>query len=120
MVPLTAELAALEYLKKKKKNNNIWCCDKNNRADHLCSFLGATKSSFAFGWFCTSLPLLLFKILFVVVWDTIVYFANTGLLHVCENKGADHLCSAFVFATRIVQFLLYFPNPEYPATSHIL
>ena len=27
MVPLIAELAALEFLKK-KNNNNIWCCDK--------------------------------------------------------------------------------------------
>ena len=25
----------------------------------------------------------------------------------CENKGADQLCSDFVFATQIVQFLLY-------------
>ena len=25
----------------------------------------------------------------------------------CKNKGADQLCSAFVFATRKVQFLLF-------------
>ena len=41
----------------------------------------------------------------------------------CENKGADQLhsnCEAdFVFATRIVQFL-YFLNPKFPASSHLL
>ena len=44
-----------------------------------------------------------------------------------ENKGADQLrsavtaklISAFVFATRIVQFL-YFINPNFPASSHLL
>ena len=55
----------------------------------------------------------------------------------CENKGADQLrgnceadpqisfaviaklISAFVFATRIVQFL-YFLNPKFPASSHLV
>ena len=37
---------------------------------------------------------------------------------ICENKGADKKqISAFVFATRIVQFL-YFLNPKIPASSH--
>ena len=42
-----------------------------------------------------------------------------------ENKGADQLPSnceadhALVFATRIVQFL-YFPNPKFPVSSHLL
>ena len=35
---------------------------------------------------------------------------------VCENKDTDQLCShAFVFATRIVQFLFYF-NPMFQAS----
>ena len=48
---------------------------------------------------------------------------------ICENKGANQLCSnwrvtaklisAFVFTTRIVQFL-YFLNPKFPASSHLL
>ena len=44
---------------------------------------------------------------------------------ICENKGADQLrsnCEAdhtFVFATWIVQFL-YFLNPKFPASSHLL
>ena len=39
----------------------------------------------------------------------------------CENKGADtaKLICPFVFATRIVQFL-YFLNPKFPASSHLL
>ena len=43
----------------------------------------------------------------------------------CENKGADQLgsnCKAdhtFVFATHILQFL-YFLNPKFPASSHLL
>ena len=43
----------------------------------------------------------------------------------CENKGADQLrshCeadSAFVFATRIVQYL-FFLNPKFQASSHLL
>ena len=44
-----------------------------------------------------------------------------------ENKGADHhqlrgnakLISVFVIATRIVPFL-YFLNPKFPASSHLL
>ena len=42
-----------------------------------------------------------------------------------ETKGADQLAvtakliSAFVFATRIVQFL-YFLNPKFPASTHPL
>ena len=40
-----------------------------------------------------------------------------------ENKGADQLreadISAFVFATRIVQFLFYF-NPKFQASSSFL
>ena len=42
-----------------------------------------------------------------------------------ENKGADQLrssaklISAFVFATRIVQFL-FFLNPKFPASIHLL
>ena len=45
---------------------------------------------------------------------------------ICENKGADQLrgytaklISAFVFATRIVQFL-YFLNPKFQASSSFL
>ena len=40
---------------------------------------------------------------------------------ICENKGADQLRSycAFVFATRIVQFLFYF-NPKFQASSSFL
>ena len=44
---------------------------------------------------------------------------------ICQNKGADQfavtakLISAFVFATRIVQFL-YFLNPKFPVSSHLL
>ena len=30
------------------------------------------------------------------------------------------LISAFVFATRIVQFLKYFLNPKFPASSNVL
>ena len=43
----------------------------------------------------------------------------------CKNKGeisftlTAKLINAFVFATRIVQFL-YFLNPEFPASSHLL
>ena len=49
----------------------------------------------------------------------------------CENKGADQLCStctskgqgqlisAFVFATRIVQFL-FFLNPNFQASNYLL
>ena len=36
-----------------------------------------------------------------------------------ENKGADQLISAFVFATRIVQFLFYL-NPKFQASSSCL
>ena len=40
---------------------------------------------------------------------------------ICETKGTDQLCSncAFVFHTRIVQFL-YFLNPKFPASSYLL
>ena len=39
---------------------------------------------------------------------------------ICENKDADQLRCAFVFATtRIVQSL-YFLNPKFPASSHLL
>ena len=49
---------------------------------------------------------------------------------ICENKDADQLrsncdavtaklISAFIFATRIVQFL-YFLNPKFPVSSHLL
>ena len=42
---------------------------------------------------------------------------------ICENKGADqlrgNLISAFVFATRIVQFLFYL-NPKFQASSSFL
>ena len=38
---------------------------------------------------------------------------------ICENKGADHLRSAFVFATRIIQSL-FFLNTEFQASSHLL
>ena len=44
---------------------------------------------------------------------------------ICENKDADQLRGnreadhAFVFATLIVQFL-YFLNPKFPASSHLL
>ena len=34
-----------------------------------------------------------------------------------ENKGADQLISAFVFATRIVPSL-YFLNPKFPASNY--
>ena len=37
---------------------------------------------------------------------------------ICENKGADQL-RAFVFATRIVQFLFYL-NPKFQASSSFL
>ena len=36
-----------------------------------------------------------------------------------ENKDADQLISAFVFATRIVQFLFYL-NPKFQASSSFL
>ena len=36
-----------------------------------------------------------------------------------ENKGADQLISAFVFATRIVQFLFYL-NQKFQASSSLL
>ena len=36
-----------------------------------------------------------------------------------ENKGADQLIRAFVFATRIVQFL-YFLNPKFQASNLLL
>ena len=36
-----------------------------------------------------------------------------------ENKGAEQLFSAFVFATRIVQFLFYL-NPKFQASSFLL
>ena len=44
---------------------------------------------------------------------------------ICENKDADQLhstaklISAFVFATRIVQFLFYL-NPKFQVSSHLL
>ena len=38
---------------------------------------------------------------------------------VCENKDADHLISAFVFARRIVQSL-FFLNPTFQASSLLL
>ena len=38
---------------------------------------------------------------------------------ICENKDADQLISAFVFATRIVQSLFYL-NPKFQASSHLL
>ena len=46
---------------------------------------------------------------------------------ICENKDADQLrfavtaklITAFVFATKIVQFL-YFLNPKFQASSHLL
>ena len=44
---------------------------------------------------------------------------------ICENKDADQLCGnreadqPFVFPTQIVQFL-YFLNPEFQASSHLL
>ena len=38
---------------------------------------------------------------------------------ICENKGADQLISAFVFAIRIVQFLFYL-NPKFQASSSFL
>ena len=37
---------------------------------------------------------------------------------ICENKDADQLISAFVFATRIVQSL-YFLNAKFQASSHL-
>ena len=36
-----------------------------------------------------------------------------------ENKGADQLRSAFVFATQIVQFH-YFLNPKFPGSNHLM
>ena len=45
---------------------------------------------------------------------------------ICENKDADQLrgnrelISAFVFATRIVQQSLYFLNPKFQVSSHLL
>ena len=41
------------------------------------------------------------------------------VFHICENKGADQLCSNFVFATWTVQFL-FFLNPKFPASSLLL
>ena len=38
---------------------------------------------------------------------------------ICENKDADQLISAFVFAIRIVQSL-YYLNPKFQAPSHLL
>ena len=38
---------------------------------------------------------------------------------ICENKDADQLISAFVFAAWIVQSL-YFLNPKFQASSHLL
>ena len=38
---------------------------------------------------------------------------------ICENKDADQLCGAFVFATRIVQSL-YILNTKFQASSHLL
>ena len=38
---------------------------------------------------------------------------------ICENKDADQLISAFVFAIRIVQFL-YYLNPKFQANSHLV
>ena len=37
----------------------------------------------------------------------------------CENKDVDQLISAFVFATRLIQFL-FFLNPKFQACSHLL
>ena len=38
---------------------------------------------------------------------------------ICENKDADQLISAFVFAIRIVQSL-YYLHPKIQASSHLL
>ena len=38
---------------------------------------------------------------------------------ICENKDADQLISAFVFATQILQSL-YSLNPKFQASSHLL
>ena len=38
---------------------------------------------------------------------------------ICENKDADQLISAFVFAIRIVQFL-YYLNPKFQTSSYLL
>ena len=38
---------------------------------------------------------------------------------ICENKDADQLISAFVFAIRIVQFLFYL-SLKFQASSHLL
>ena len=40
-------------------------------------------------------------------------------IYIGENKVADQLIGAFVFATGILQFL-YFINPNFPASSHLL
>ena len=39
-------------------------------------------------------------------------------LHYCENKGADHLISTFIFTTKIVQSI-YFLNPRFQTSIHI-
>ena len=71
----------------------------------------------------TALFIIIILVLFIVSDFTDTHMSRRmGKQTICtgENKGADQLISAFVFAARIVRILFFLLNPKFQASSLLL
>ena len=120
-----------------------FCICETKDADQLCSYTAEQINAFVFATtivqFLFSFLIRNFKILdffcsctgrfvsdlvgnpkavFLVILRTKTYEPPHGITNNLHRQKQRHM-SAFVFASRIVQFL-YFLNPKFPTSNHLL